>query len=207
MALIFTSWVSQPKPLEWENCYIFLPFTKREKKAKTKRPLWSPKTPLSKAKWLRLHDSCRGLRIGAVKGCVTEVMHQEGSSLTPCLIPVPSSALCLLRECMWPTVSLAGVLEGSRASVSSLHHGQVAFSLVAVTVALHEAEMALCTWGGRLQLAARGEGHPTPCSDLFCPAFRLFQRIWRQVWCPERSDGQGKLLQRAMTSDQAEQPG
>lgn len=31
--------------------------------------------PLSKAKWLRLYDYCRGLRIGAVKGCVTEVMH------------------------------------------------------------------------------------------------------------------------------------
>lgn len=81
MALMFTSWISQPKPLEWENCCIFLPFTKRKKKAKTKTPLWSLKTLLSKAKWLRLPDSCRGLRIGAVKGCVTEVMHQEGSPL------------------------------------------------------------------------------------------------------------------------------
>lgn len=106
MALIFTSWVSQPDPLQWEICYIFLPFTKREKKknqTQTKTPLWSLKT-LSKAKWLRFPDSCRGLRIGAVKGCVTEVMHQEGSSLTPCLMPVQSSAWCFLRGCMWPTV-------------------------------------------------------------------------------------------------------
>lgn len=29
-----------------------------------------------------------------------------GLSLTPCLIPVQSSALCLLRDCMWPTVCL-----------------------------------------------------------------------------------------------------
>lgn len=88
---------------------MFLPFIKftklkRKKKTKTKTPLWSLKTPLSEAKWLRLHDYCRGLRIGAVKGYVTEVMHQKGSSLTPCLIPDQSSASCLLRECMWPTV-------------------------------------------------------------------------------------------------------
>lgn len=88
---------------------MFLPFIeftklKRKKKPKTKTPLWSLKTPLSEAKWLRLRDYCRGLRIGAVKGCVTEVMHHKGSSLTPCLIPDQSSASCLLRECMWPTV-------------------------------------------------------------------------------------------------------
>lgn len=122
--------------------------------------------------------------------------------LTPCLIPVQSSALCLLRDCMWPTVCLLVFLRAPGLLCPLCIKAKLHF-LWWLSLALHAA---LCTWGGCLNLAARWEGHPTPSSDLFCP-FRLFQRIWREVRCPERSDGQGKLLQRAVTSDHAEQPG
>lgn len=200
VALIFATRGSQPNPLEWEICHKF-PAIHRihrgKKTPKTKTPLWSLKTPLSKAKWLRLHDSYRGLRIGAVKGCVAEVMHQKGSSLTPCLIPVQSSASCLLRECMWPTVCRLLVFLRAPGLLcplcikAKLHFlWWLALWLCMQLKWLFAPEVAVCIW----------EGLPTPCSDPFCPAFRLFQRIWREVRCPERSDGQGEFLQTAMTS-------
>lgn len=207
MALMFTSWISQPKPLEWENCCIFLPFTKRKKKPKPKhlcghwRLFWAKQNgsgSLIPAEGSELVLSKAVLQ----KWCIRRALPYSLLDTCPILSSVFAQGMHVAHS-----LSFAAVPEGSWACVSSLHHGQAAFSLVAVTVALHEADMALCTWGGCLHLTARGEGHPAPCSDLFCPAFRLFQRIWRQVWCPERSDGQGKLFQTAMTSVQAEQPG
>lgn len=127
------------------NLLGFSAIHKEKKKTKPKTPLWSLKTPLSKAKWLRLCDSGRGLRIAAVKGCVTEVMHQEGSSLNS-LLDTCSILSFVFTQGMHVAHSLsAGVPEGSWASVSSLHQSQVAFSLVAVTG-------SACSWNGSLHL-------------------------------------------------------
>lgn len=190
MALIFTSWVSQPDPLQWEICYIFLPFTKREKKKPNPNQNTSvvvedfEQSQMAQVPWFLQR---------AQNWCCQRLCNRSDASGG--LLPYSLLDACSILSLVFPqgmhvahSLSSAVLPEGSWASVSPLHFlWWLSLWLCMQLRWLFAPEVAVCIWqqGGR--------GTQLPALTFSCPAFRLFQRIWREVRCPERSDGQGKL--------------